>query len=147
MQRIRVNITLTPGVELPAYQTAQSAGFDLAPRVTVTLAPNQTLLAPTGVVVECPIGYYLQVVARSSLPLKKGLVIANAVGIIDPDYSGPSDEIFLQLRNISDRSVTVAAGERVAQGIFVPFVQAEFVSTTATRPNRGGIGSTGGYHT
>src|SRR5262245_52041044 len=77
-------------VPLPTYGTDEAAGFDLAAASDATIAPRQIALIPTGLVIEVPTGHCLGIFARSSTPLKRGLVIANGVGIVDPDYSGPT---------------------------------------------------------
>jgi dUTP pyrophosphatase len=98
----------------------------------------------TGLVIEIPTGYFLGIFARSSTPLKRGLMVANGVGVIDPDYSGPSDEVLLQVLNFTRRDVHVARGDRLAQGIVLPAPRiswnevAELQSAT-----RGGFGTTG----
>jgi dUTP pyrophosphatase len=141
-----VRITrLHPSVELPAYQTAGAAGFDLAASVTTTVAPGAVTLVPTGLVIEVPPGHFLGVFARSSTPIKRGLMVANGVGVVDSDYCGPSDEIKVQVYNFTAAPVTVNAGDRIAQGVIMPFVRAEWEERdAATGTSRGGFGSTGG---
>ncbi len=142
-----VRITrLHDSVELPAYQTAGSAGFDLAASRAVTVGPGEIVLVPTGLVIEVPAGHLLGVFARSSTPLKRGLMVANGVGVIDSDYCGPNDEIKVQVFNFTSAPVTVNAGDRIAQGVIMPFVRAEWEERSAatTGPSRGGFGSTGG---
>ncbi len=140
-----VRITrLRPSVALPAYQTAGAAGFDLAASETVTIAPGAVALVPTGLVIELPSGHFLGVFARSSTPLKRGLMVANGVGVVDEDYSGPNDEIKIPVYNFTSAPVQVNEGDRIAQGVVLPFVRAEWdEQTTATGPSRGGFGSTG----
>jgi dUTP pyrophosphatase len=74
---------------------------------------------------------------------KKGLMMANGIGVIDSDYTGPTDQVHLTLFNPGDQEVKIVKGERLAQGIFLPFTRAEFVEAPADGPNRGGFGSTG----
>ena len=137
-------VRLDPAVPLPSYQTAGSAGFDLASSADVTIATGQIALVPTGLVFAVPAGHFLGIFARSSTPLKKGLVVANGVGVLDSDYSGPTDELKIQLMNITAAPVTIARGDRLAQGVILPFVRAEFEeSASASGPDRGGFGSTG----
>src|ERR1051325_828434 len=83
---------LHPAVPLPAYQTPGAAGFDLAASADVDIAPGAIALVPTGLVIQVPPGHCLGIFARSSTPLKKGLMVANGVGVIDQDYCGPEDE-------------------------------------------------------
>lgn len=133
-----------PQVALPGYQTAGSAGFDLASAEDATIQPGEIRLIRTGLVVEVPDGHFLAVIARSSTPLKRGLVVANAVGVIDSDYCGPGDEILIEVMNVTPRAVNVVRGDRLAQGLILPVVRAEWVEVdTPARPRRGGVGSTG----
>jgi dUTP pyrophosphatase len=141
---MNVRITrLSPAVSLPAYQTSGAAGFDLAASVEMTIQPGEVTLVPTGLVIEVPDGYFLGVFARSSTPLKRGLMVANGVGIVDSDYCGPKDEIKIEVFNFTPAPVTVHPGDRLAQGVILPFVRAEWrESGVADRPTRGGFGST-----
>ncbi|MDO8621991.1 MAG: dUTP diphosphatase [bacterium] len=136
---------IDPSLPLPAYQTAGSVAFDLSPRVDATIPPGEVVLLPANLVVEVPKGYVLLIAGRSSLP-KRGLVLANSIGVIDQDYHGPQDELRLQLRNITDAPVTVKRGDRLAQGFFVPVDRAEWQELQlkdVTATSRGGFGSTG----
>jgi dUTP pyrophosphatase len=91
-----------------------------------------------------PAGMFLAIFARSSTPLKRGLMVANGVGVVDPDYAGPADEVKVAVLNIRTAAVTVARGERIAQGIFLPAPRAEWVEVDELRaPSRGGFGATG----
>src|ERR1044071_9975249 len=117
--KIRIR-RLDATVPLPTYATAESAGFDLAASAEVTVAPRQIALAPTGLVIEVPSGYFLGIFARSSTPLKRGLMVANGVGVIDPDYSGPNDEVMIQVLNFTASEVTVTRGDRLAQAVVLP---------------------------
>ena len=129
---------------LPVYQTSGAAGFDLAASVTTTVAPGQVTLVPTGLVIEVPEGHFLGIFARSSTPLKRGLMVANGVGIVDSDYSGPTDEIKIEVYNFTNVEVTVMLGDRLAQGVLMPCVRAEWDEReTAGGPSRGGFGTTG----
>lgn len=129
---------------MPSYQTAGAAGFDLAASADVTIQPDQIVLVPTGLVIAVPAGHFLGIFARSSTPLKRGLIVANGVGVLDSDYSGPNDELKLQLMNVTSAPVEVKRGDRLAQGVIMPFVRAEFEeATAASGPDRGGFGSTG----
>jgi len=134
---------LRPDVTLPAYQTAESAGFDLAASEDVTIEPGEVALVPTGLVIEVPHGHFLGVFARSSTPLKRGLMVANGVGVVDPDYSGPDDEVKIEVVNFTRQPVRVAKGDRIAQGLFIPVVQARWIEADEIRAaSRGGFGST-----
>jgi dUTP pyrophosphatase len=135
---------LDPAVPLPSYQTAGAAGFDLASSADVAIAPGAIVLIPTGLVVEVPQGHFLGIFARSSTPLKKGLVVANGVGVLDSDYCGPTDEVKIQVMNVTKYPVTVHKGDRIAQGIVMPFVRVEIEDGTGAKgASRGGFGSTG----
>ena len=143
MTRVRV-LRLDAAAPLPSYQTAGAAGFDLASSVDMTIAPGQITLVPTGLVIEAPKGHFLGIFARSSTPLKKGLIVANGVGVVDSDYSGPTDEIKIQVMNVTSAPVDVKRGDRLAQGVLIPFVRAEFEEVdAAVSKDRGGFGSTG----
>ncbi len=137
---------ITPDVVLPKYHTSESAGFDLSANTDVTISPDRICKIPTGLVIQAPKGHFLLIAARSSLPLKKGLNMANGIGVVDQDYAGPNDEIHIIVYNFTSKTVEVKKGERLAQGIFLPFEQAEWEEVDELRPkDRGGIGSTGGY--
>jgi dUTP pyrophosphatase len=131
-------------VPLPAYGTAESAGFDLAASADLVIAPRQIALVRTGLVIEVPSGHFLGIFARSSTPLKRGLMVANGVGVIDPDYSGPHDEVMIQVLNITDREVEIRRGDRLAQGIILPAPRITWEEATEIREvTRGGFGATG----
>src|SRR3990172_1504353 len=124
---------LRPDVTRPAYQTAESAGFDLAASEDVTIEPGEVALVPTGLVIEVPHGHFLGVFARSSTPLKRGLMVANGVGVVDPDYSGPDDEVKIEVVNFTEQPVHVKRGDRIAQGLFIPVVQARWIEADEIR--------------
>jgi dUTP pyrophosphatase len=131
-------------IPLPTYGTDESAGFDLAAADDVVIAPQQIALVRTGLVIEVPSGHFLAILARSSTPLKRGLMVANGVGVIDPDYSGPTDEVLIQLLNISQAPVTVRRGDRLAQGIILPAPRVTWEEVDEIRgASRGGHGATG----
>jgi dUTP pyrophosphatase len=95
-------------------------------------------------VIAVPEGYFLGIFARSSTPLKRGLMVANGVGVIDADYCGPGDEIKVQLLNFTDATVHVKRGDRLAQGIVLPSPSIEWNEVEDMgEPTRGGFGSTG----
>lgn len=131
-------------VPLPAYGTDESAGFDLAAAHDLTVAPRAIALVRTGLVIEVPTGHFLGIFARSSTPLKRGLLVANGVGVVDPDYSGPSDEVMIQLLNLTDADVVVRRGDRLAQGIILPAPRVTWQEVSDLREvTRGGFGTTG----
>ena len=135
---------LDPAISLPIPATAGAAGFDLAAACDVEIPPRAIRLIGTGLVIGVPDGHFLGIFARSSTPLKKGLMVANGVGVIDADYCGPDDEIKIQVLNITDAPVTVSRGDRLAQGIVLPCPRIEWDEVDEMRvPTRGGFGSTG----
>jgi dUTP pyrophosphatase len=136
---------LAPHVPLPKYETDGAAGFDLAASQDVVIAPGSVALVPTGLVVEVPSGHFLGIFARSSTPLKRGLMVANGVGVIDSDYCGPHDEIKIQVLNFTQAPITVGAGDRIAQGLFLPVgrVTWDEVDAAPRADSRGGFGATG----
>ncbi len=132
------------GVELPTRQTAHSAGYDLAAADEVTIPPGGVALVPTGLRAIMPTNEFLAIYIRSSLGLRRGLLPANGVGIIDADYAHNSDNgghILLPLRNLGVEPARIARGERVAQAIFQPYGVVD--DDLAHGGRRGGFGSTG----
>ena len=135
------------GLALPAYQSALAAGLDLLAAVpddaAVILEPGKYALVPTGLSIALPPGYEAQVRPRSGLAAKHGITVLNAPGTVDADYRG---EIGVPLINHSEVPFTIRRGERIAQMVIAPVVQAEFVPVTtlsATTRGDGGFGSTG----
>ena len=142
MLNVRIR-RLHQSVPLPEYQTDGAAAFDLAAATDVRVAPGEMALVPTGLVIEVPAGLFLAIFARSSTPLKRGLVIPNGVGIVDSDYCGPDDEIKIQVLNITSEPVQVKRGDRIAQGILMQFAAPEWEEGEPADKTRGGFGSTG----
>ena len=135
---------LDAAVGLPQAATGRAAGFDLASAVDIEIPPRSIRLVGTGLVIAVPEGYFLGIFARSSTPLKRGLMVANGVGVIDADYCGPGDEIKVQLLNFTDAPVQVKRGDRLAQGIVLPSPAIEWNEVDEMGdPTRGGFGSTG----
>jgi dUTP pyrophosphatase len=135
---------LDPTISLPTPATGGAAAFDLAASADIEIPARQIALVGTGLVIGVPNGYFLGIFARSSTPLKKGLMVANGVGVIDADYCGPADEIKIQVLNLTDSAVQVARGDRLAQGIVLPSPRVEWEEVTEmVAPTRGGFGSTG----
>ncbi len=145
MPNVRIR-RLHPSVPLPRYETSGAAGFDLAASEHVTIQPGAVALIPTGLVIEVPAGHFLGIFARSSTPLKRGLMVANGVGVIDCDYCGAADEIKIQVLNFTAAPVQVNPGDRMAQGLILPAVRAEWQEADAElrSGSRGGFGATGG---
>ena len=130
-------------VPLPKRQTEGAAAFDLAAREEVTIAPGAIGYVPLNVAVETPAGHFLLIAARSGTH-KRGLMMANGIGIIDPDFSGDGDEIRAVYYNFTAAPVTVEKGERIAQGTFVPVARFDWSEADAlTNKDRGGFGTTG----
>lgn len=145
-ERDALSVTITrihPAAALPEYQTKDAAGFDLAAVADVTVEPGRVALIPTGLVIRVPLRMFLGIFARSSTPLKRGLMIANGVGVIDPDYCGPADEVKIAVVNFTGEPVTVRAGDRIAQGILLDTPRVEWVEGTPGDTSRGGFGSSG----
>ena len=141
---MRVRITrLNPEVPLPAYATPDSAGFDISASEDVVIEPGAIALVRTGLVVKTPKGHFLALIARSSTPLKRGLILANSVGVIDPDYCGATDEVKLQFLNVTSEPVRIAKGDRLAQGMFLAATRVEWEEAEPDSASRGGFGSTG----
>ena len=136
---------IDPSLPLPAYQTKGSVAFDLYARIDMVIKPFTSTIIPSNIVVKIPEGYFLMLASRSSLPLKKSLMIANGVGVIDEDYCGDKDEIGVQVLNFSQSDVEVKKGERIAQAILVKIAKVdEFVPVDSMNAeSRGGFGSTG----
>jgi dUTP pyrophosphatase len=141
--RVRIK-RLDSSVPLPQYETEGSAAFDLAAAGDVTVNPGQVALIPTGLVIEVPAGMFLGIFARSSTPLKRGLMVANGVGVVDQDYCGPNDEVKIAVVNFTAAPVCVAAGDRIAQGMLLPVNRVTWEEVDVVRSeSRGGFGSTG----
>lgn len=130
---------------LPAYQSADAAGFDLSAAVEtdLVLAPGAVALVPTGLAMAIPRGFEGQVRPRSGLAAKNGVTVLNTPGTIDADYRG---EVKVILINHGSASFTVTRGMRIAQMIIAPVLQAALVevgSLDETDRGSGGFGSTG----
>jgi dUTP pyrophosphatase len=141
---MRLRVTrLNPSVPLPVYSSPGAAAFDLAAAEDVDVPPGQIRLIGTGLVIKVPDQHFLAIIARSSTPLKRGLVVANSVGVIDSDYCGPADEVKIQVMNVTDAPVAVKRGDRIAQAMVLPATRVTFEEAETTEPSRGGFGSTG----
>lgn len=133
---------------IPAYATEGSAGMDLRACVDgdVELAPGDTYLVPTGMAIHVADPAYAAVLLpRSGLGHKLGIVLGNLVGLIDSDYQG---QLFVSCWNRSKESFTITPGERIAQMVIVPVVQAEFEIVDefdSSERGAGGFGHTGSH--
>jgi len=130
---------------LPAYESEGAAGMDLRAALdeSMTLGPGQRALVPTGLRIAIPAGHEGQVRARSGLALRQGLAVLNAPGTIDADYRG---ELRVILANLGQDPVTLHRGDRIAQLVIAPVVQARVVAVEdldSTERGQGGFGSTG----
>ena len=128
---------------LPEYKTSGAAAFDLSARATTTIAPKSVGYIPLNVCIEPPVGYFAQLVPRSSLH-KLGLMPANGFGVIDADYSGNEDEYKAALYNFTDEAVVIERGERIMQVVIVPYARVNFTEVDDMgNESRGGFGTTG----
>ncbi|MFD3190463.1 dUTP diphosphatase [Sedimentitalea sp. HM32M-2] len=151
MQQVSIRVTYEEGadraVALPAYETAGAAGADLRAnlpdRGVMMLAPGSRALVPTGLRIAIPDGFEAQIRPRSGLALKHGITLPNAPGTIDSDYRGPLGVIVM---NAGDADFAIRHGDRIAQLVVAPVLQARFdpVETLdSTQRGVGGFGSTG----
>ena len=136
---------LRPNAKLPTYGSEFAAGADLyaCPDGPVTIQPHETVLVPTGLSLELPVGWAGMVFARSGMAAKRDLAPANKVGVIDCDYRG---EVMVSLHNHGTGPQTVEPGERIAQLVILPYLTAQFFEAEAlsdTVRGTGGFGSTG----
>lgn len=136
---------IDPSLPLPSYQTNGAVAFDLYAREDTIVQPKSLGLIPANIIVCLPDGCVMILASRSSTPARKGLMIANGIGIIDQDFCGPSDELKIQVYNFTDTEVAVSRGERIAQAMVLPIEKCELIETPIqkTLENRGGFGTTG----
>lgn len=136
---------LNPTAQVPRYMSAGAAGCDVMACLETArvLAPSARDAIPTGLAVEIPLGYEIQVRPRSGLAFKQGLTVVNAPGTIDSDYRG---EVKVLVINLGTEPVTVQPGDRIAQLVLQKVDQMAFVETETlaeTARGVGGFGSTG----
>ena len=144
---MKVKIINTSGYPNPEYATEGSSGLDLRTCITTsyTLKPLERRLFPTGIKIELPVGYEIQVRPRSGLALKKGVTVLNTPGTVDSDYRG---EVGVVLINLSNEEVTINPGDRIAQLVLaevtskIEFENVEFFEEATIR-GEGGYGHTG----
>lgn len=130
---------------LPAYQSALAAGMDLLAAIDapLTLSPGERALVPTGLAMALPAGYEAQVRPRSGLAAKNGVTVLNTPGTIDADYRG---EVKVILINLGQEPFRIARGDRIAQMVIAPVLQASLREVDVlpeTARGAGGFGSTG----
>lgn len=144
MEKVTVKITLADGVQKPMYMTEGSAGMDVRANIKepITLGSLERVLVPTGIKMEIPIGYEVQVRPRSGLALKHGISMANTPGTIDSDYRG---EIGVIMINLSKENFVINPGERIAQLVLGKVYQMDLVEgeLSVTERGEGGFGHTG----
>jgi dUTP pyrophosphatase len=142
---MKIKIINRSGFDLPQYETALAAGLDVRAVLPepIVLRPLERTLVPTGLYVELPEGYEMQVRPRSGMAAKFGLTVLNSPGTIDPDYRG---EVKVILANLSGNDYALQPGERVAQLVVARFERVEWESVdklSATDRGAGGFGHTG----
>jgi len=142
-----VRLAHAADLPLPAYETPGAAGMDLRAAVPeeepLVLRPGDRALAPTGLAIAVPPGYEAQVRPRSGLAIRSGVTCLNTPGTIDSDYRG---EVKVILANLGAENFVVRRGDRIAQLVICPVVQARWRETSAlddTSRGQGGFGSTG----
>jgi dUTP pyrophosphatase len=127
----------------PEYKSAKAAAMDLYARETTTIQPGEVQLVPLNVALQVPKNYWVLLSARSSL-FKKGVLLANGIGVGDEDFCGDNDEYRAPLLNFTQQPVVIERGERIVQMIVLPRENMELeIVEKLTAPDRGGIGSTG----
>lgn len=136
---------LRPGAQLPGRATEQAAGLDLYAwcEEEIVLQPLERQLVPTGIAIELPAGSAGMVYARSGQALRKGLAMANGVGVIDADYRG---EVAVPVVNLSGAPLRITHGERIAQLVVTPVLMPDMLeldTLSDTGRGEGGFGSTG----
>jgi dUTP pyrophosphatase len=143
-----VQLDHAQGLPLPAYETNGAAGMDLRAAVAedapLTLKPGARFMVPTGLAFAVPAGFEAQVRPRSGLAAKAGVTCLNTPGTIDSDYRG---EVKVILINLGEEDFVINRGDRIAQLVIAPVVQASWGLTTSldeTTRGAGGFGSTGG---
>jgi len=129
--------------KIPAYQSEEAAGFDLHSIEDVVINPGERKLIGTGLAFEIEKGYEVQIRPRSGLAFKHGITVLNSPGTIDSDYRG---EIKVLLINLGNEKFEIKKGDRIAQAVIAPVIQAEIIevdSLSDTKRGAGGFGSTG----
>lgn len=138
---------LHPDAKIPTKGSTKAAGYDLSAVITetpgVVIHPHETVKVGTGLAITPPEGYFGAIFPRSGLSTKQGLRPANCVGVCDEDYTG---EYIVALHNDSEQVRIVENGDRIAQLVFLPYLDVEFVeveSLDETERGDGGFGSSG----
>ena len=134
---------IDPNLPLPKYETGGAVGFDLYSMIPFRILKNEIHIVSTGIKVEIPIGFEGQIRPRSGLAAKQGIIVVNSPGTIDCDYRG---EIKVILSKIKYSVTQIGRGDRIAQMVITPVIQAsieEVEELTETGRGEGGLGSTG----
>ena len=134
------------GITLPQRKTAASAGYDLEAAERAVIEPQQMAMVPTGLKAYMQPDEMLTIHIRSSLAVKRGLVLMNSVGIVDADYYNNEDNeghIYIALWNRGQEPVVIERGERIAQGIFQKYLTVTEDAAGTGSVRKGGFGSTG----
>ena len=143
MQTIEIKFQkLHPEAQIPSYAHIGDAGADVYAVTEVTLEPQKRAAIPTGLAVDIPVGYEIQVRPKSGLALKHGITVLNSPGTVDAGYRG---EIQVIVINLGDKAYTFAKGQKIAQLVLKPVIQASYVEGDLGTSDRGvgGFGSTG----
>ena len=145
MDRLKVKIINKSGNPLPAYETPSSAGMDVRACIEnpITVEPMQRVLVPTGLRVQLPQGYEMQIRPRSGMALKHGITLANSPGTVDADYRG---EIGVIVINLSDKPFVINDGDRICQMVITTYSHVEWEEVERideTIRGDGGFGHTG----
>lgn len=145
MEKLLVKVINNSNFDLPQYQTVGAAGLDLCANIesAVSLQPLERTLIPTGLSIELPFSYEAQIRPRSGMAIKKGITVINSPGTIDSDYRG---EIKIGLVNLSNETVVIEPGERIAQMVVAKHEIIEWEAVedlSSTDRGAGGFGHTG----
>jgi dUTP pyrophosphatase len=141
--KVKIKFKTVEGVSLPEYSTSGSSGMDVRSVIDCIIEPGSWVAVSTGLYPEIPEGYEIQVRSRSGLAFKNGIFVLNSPGTVDADYRG---EIKVILANMGKSSFPVSKGDRIAQLVLSPVVQADISHAdeiSETERGSGGFGSTG----
>jgi dUTP pyrophosphatase len=143
MQTVEIKFQkLHPDAQVPSYAHTGDAGADVYSVVEVILQPSDRAAIPTGLAVDIPLGYEIQVRPKSGLALKHGLAVLNSPGTVDAGYRG---EIQVIVINLGKEAYTFVKGQKIAQLVLKPVIQAQYIEGELGTSDRGvgGFGSTG----
>jgi len=143
MQTVEIKFQkLHPDAQIPSYAHVGDAGADVYSVAEVTLQPSDRAAIPTGLAVDIPLGYEIQVRPKSGLALKHGITVLNSPGTVDAGYRG---EIQVIVINLGKEVYTFAKGQKIAQLVLKPVIQAQYIEGELGTSDRGvgGFGSTG----